>query len=81
MTIPTTDSSVVTAYLCAFNFGEYEPYIDLNGNAAPSAGTARNQVHLDEQAARSRTYALLNTSKMDEEEEEETLPEDDTSGE
>lgn len=81
MIIPTTDSNVVTAYLCAFNFGEYEPYIDLNGNAAPGAAAARNQVYMSNQAASSATYAMLNPNQDDEEDEAEDLPKDDTSGE
>ena len=44
--IPNTSSSVVNAYLCAYNFGEYEPYIDLGGNAAPGSTTNRNNVNL-----------------------------------
>lgn len=46
MIIPNTSSSVVNAYLCAYNFGEYEPYIDLGGNAAPGSTTNRNNVNL-----------------------------------
>ena len=46
MIIPNTSSSVVNAYLCAYNFGEYEPYIDLGGHAAPGSTTNRNQVNL-----------------------------------
>jgi len=80
MIIPTTNSNVVTAYLCAYNFGEYEPYIDLNGNAEPGAGVARNQVSLNNQASPSATYAMLNSNK-DDEEDLENLPKDDTSGE
>lgn len=59
MVIPTASQDVVTAYLCAYNFGEYEPYIDLNGHAAPSANTARNQVPLMDQSALSNTMAVL----------------------
>ena len=81
MIIPTTDSNVVTAYLCTFNFGEYEPYIDLNGNTAPGAAAARNQVYMSNQAASSATYAMLNPNQDDEEDEAEDLPKDDTSGE
>ncbi len=44
MVIPTTNSSVTSAYLCAYGFGEYEPFIDLAGNAAPGASTDRNKV-------------------------------------
>ncbi len=44
MIIPTADSNVVNAYLCAYNFGEYEPYIVLNGNTAPGADAPHNQV-------------------------------------
>ena len=44
MVIPTANSSVVTAYLCAYGFAQYEPYIDRAGNAAPSASTDRNKV-------------------------------------
>ena len=80
MVIPTADANVVTAYLCAYNFAEYEPYIDLNGNAAPSASTARNQVHLGEQNARSVNYAMLTPNRGDEEDQG-NLPEDDTDGE
>jgi hypothetical protein len=80
MVIPTDDSAVVTAYLCAYNFGEYEPYIDLNGNAAPSADTPRNQVSLENLNTQNTTYAILNTTKEDEEENED-LPEDDTTEE
>ena len=36
MIIPTTNSDVILAYLTAFNFGEYEPYIDLNGAEKPT---------------------------------------------
>ena len=46
MIIPNTSSGVVNAYLCAYNFGEYEPYIDLGGNAAPGDTTNRNNVNL-----------------------------------
>lgn len=46
MIIPNTSSSVVNAYLCAYNFGEYEPYIDLGGHAAPGSTTNRNNVNL-----------------------------------
>lgn len=59
MVIPTASQDVVTAYLCAYNFGEYEPYIDLNGHAAPGANTARNQVPLMDQSALSNTMAAL----------------------
>ena len=79
MIIPTTDSNVVTAYLCAYNFGEYEPYIDLNGNAAPGSSTTRNQVNLNGQTTRSVSYAMLSPNKGDEE--DENFPKDDTSGE
>jgi hypothetical protein len=80
MVIPTDDSAVVTAYLCAYNFGEYEPYIDLNGNVPPSADTPRNQVSLENLNTQNTTYAILNTTKEDEEENED-LPEDDTTEE
>ena len=80
MVIPTTDANVVTSYLCAYNFAEYEPYIDLNGNAAPSASTARNQVHLGEQNSRSVNYAMLTPNRGDEEDQG-NLPEEDTDGE
>lgn len=80
MVIPTADANVVTAYLCAYNFAEYEPYIDLNGNAAPSASTARNQVHLGEQNSRSVNYAMLTPNRGDEEDQG-NLPEEDTDGE
>lgn len=46
MIIPTSDATVVSAYLCAYNFAEYEAYIDLNGNSAPAASANRNQVSL-----------------------------------
>ena len=46
MIIPNTSSSVVNAYLCAYNFGEYEPYINLGGNAAPGSTANRNNVNL-----------------------------------
>lgn len=46
MVIPNSSSSVVTSYLCAYNFAEYEAFIDLGGHAAPDASAARNQVSL-----------------------------------
>ena len=78
MVVPTADGDVTTAYLCAYNFGEYEPFIDLNGNDAPDENTPRNQVSLNNVNAQN-TYAILNSSKDDEEEDEE-LPEDETTG-
>lgn len=36
MVVPTADPYVTAAYLSAFNFAEYEPYIDLTGYIAPS---------------------------------------------
>ncbi len=36
MVIPTTSTEVVAAYLSAYNFSEYEPYIDLNGMEKPT---------------------------------------------
>ena len=80
MIIPTTDSAVVTAYLCAYNFGEYEPYIDLNGNAGPDASTPRNQVPMSKQSALNSTFAVL-LPKKDEEAIPVGLPEDETAGE
>ncbi len=82
MVIPTTDGDVVLTYLCAFNFGEYEPYIDLNGHAGPDADTPRNQVPLGDPAVRNNTYAMISNIKTDEEDEE-ALPEeeDETDGE
>jgi hypothetical protein len=44
MVIPTTSGSVVTAYLCAYGFGEYERYIDRDGYAAPGDTYDRNKV-------------------------------------
>lgn len=80
MVIPTTSSDLVMAYLCAYNFGEYEPYIDRGGHAAPGADTLRNQVPL------SRLYTLsgMNTLYIPPTEEEEDKmtapPKEDTSG-
>ena len=80
MVIPTTSADVVTAYLCAYNFTEYEPYIDLNGHAAPDAGTERNQVPLLDQSSRSATFAMLKPEKSDEEEDAAEIPEEETTG-
>jgi hypothetical protein len=44
--IPTTNSDVVAAYLCSYNFAIYEPFIDLNGIAAPGTNVDRNKVYL-----------------------------------
>ena len=44
--IPTTSSDVVAAYLCSYNFAMYEPFIDLNGVAAPGDNADRNNVYL-----------------------------------
>ena len=44
--IPTTSSDVVAAYLCSYNFAMYEPFIDLNGIAAPGTDVDRNNVYL-----------------------------------
>lgn len=44
--IPTTSSDVIAAYLYAYNFAQYESYIDLNGNTAPGTSGDRNNVYL-----------------------------------
>lgn len=59
MVIPTTSSSVVNAYLCAYNFAQYEPYIDLGGNAAPGDDATRNQVFLANAAANTANIAAV----------------------
>lgn len=46
MVIPTSSSSVVTAYLCGYNFSEYEAFINRGGHAAPGANTDRNKVSI-----------------------------------
>ncbi len=81
MIIPTADSDVVTTYLCAYNFGEYEPYIDLNGNPAPDATTPRNQVPLGNRAVWNTTYTTLSFGKGDEDDEDNLPEDDDTTGE
>ena len=80
MVIPTADADVVTAYLCAYNFGEYEPYIDLNGNAAPSSTTPRNQVNLADVSTKQATFAMLKPVKTEENEGKLVPPEDDSTG-
>ena len=45
MIIPTADSNVILAYLTAFNFGEYEPYIDLNGMERPSSVGTESSIY------------------------------------
>jgi hypothetical protein len=81
MVIPTTDGDVVTAYLCAYNFGEYEPYIDLNGHAAPDANTPRNQVPLgNNQPAMITTYEMPNFGKT-EEDDDDSSEDDETDSE
>lgn len=81
MVIPTTDGDVVTTYLCAYNFGEYEPYIDLNGHAAPDANTPRNQVPLgNNQPAMITTYEMPNFGKT-EEDDDDSSEDDETDGE
>lgn len=80
MIIPTSNSDVVMAYLCAYNFGEYEDYINLNGNSAPDENTPRNQVPLGNQAARNNAYAMP-TTRRDDEEDKNGLSEDDSTAE
>lgn len=83
MVIPTDSADLVTAYLCAYNFGEYEPYINLNGHAAPSADTPRNQVPIGNPITRNNTYAMLNNSELAEKKNDENddSSEDDTTEE
>ena len=76
--VNTASGDVVTAYLCAYNFVEYEPYIDLNGHAAPGADAERNQVSLVNQSAQNANFAMLKPEKSDEEKEAEDTPEEDT---
>ena len=72
MVIPNSSASVVTAYLCAYNFAQYEPFIDLGGNAAPGADAVRNQVMLANAVASKVNLAL----KAPEEEADPTPEED-----
>ena len=79
MIIPTVDGDVVLAYLCAYNFGEYEPFIDLDGHSGPDADTPRNQVPLGNPVVRNNAYAML-TPERDDENEDESF-DDETEGE
>lgn len=80
MIIPTTSGDVVTAYLCAYNFAEYEPFINRNGHAAPSNTMERNQVHISSQSAQSTVLAMPKPSKVDGLEENGTPSDDETTG-
>ena len=78
MVIPTTSSDVVSAYLGAYNFAQYEPFIDLGGNAALSADAARNQVTLANSAAKKANVAMLSPEKDNAEADADATPEEDT---
>ena len=52
-------------YLCAFNFAEYEPFIDLNGGTAPGTGANRNQVALSSQSAKNSTFSVTKPDQDD----------------
>lgn len=76
MVIPINSSDVVNSYLCALNFAEYEPYINIGSHSAPSSNAERNQVPLDNTSVQRTMYASLRP--RDDEEDNEELPEEDT---
>ena len=52
-------------YLCAFNFDEYEPFINLTGGNVPGTDANRNQVALSSQTAKNSTFAVVKPSDED----------------
>ena len=75
--IPTEKGDVVEAYLCAMNFAEYEPYMDLGAFEALSGQTMRNRVFIGES---NEQKAVFSVAKPGKEEDEEEPQEDDFSG-
>lgn len=63
MIIPNTSQEVVTAYLRAYNFAKYEPYIDLGGNSTIIGSVSRNQVSLSNVATNEAAVATLKQYK------------------
>jgi hypothetical protein len=80
MKIPTDAAELVTDYLCAYNFGEYEPYIDRGGHAAPGNSVERNQVPISSLNAQNAMNILYIPPKDDENEQLAEPPMEDTSG-
>lgn len=73
MTVPT-GTSVVNAYLAAYNFAQYEPYINLAGTASLASDVVRNQVLLANTVGEKVNLVLNSDNDMD------SAPEKDTAG-